>query len=425
MPKSRSSIPVVTVGENSTVVELGTLRVTVNRIREPSRADRFRLNWWLDGRRKTRNRETHDDAVELAKEVLAELSKGREPLTHIEERKLGYYQTCEQQLSKVPLDVAVKYYLQHNSDLLVPLTAHAIVEELIAAKEARQGVRKASKRWIETLRSGYREFAKAFPQPIHEIESGEIAAYLNRVTWSLRTRFNHQRSIGHIFRLGRAKRALPAGESAFDQHMKSAHAYEKPVEDEKQPLSPAELRRLFKAAVAIRPKFVPFLAICAFAPVRVEEACRLCWGEHVDLADGVIRLTQNITKTSRRRIIPINDTLRAWLAGCEAKVGRVQPYSNQSRIKQELVEHAELAAWPHNALRVSVISYMMVLNPDAAALAEAAGHSESMLQTVYKQIRGVSIKRAEEWFDTLPNTLDKPAGSESKSQEKAAERAAA
>jgi hypothetical protein len=50
----------------------------------------------------------------------------------------------------------------------------------------------------------------------------------------------------------------------------------------------------------------------------------------------------------------------------------------------------------------------MALTPNAAAVASAAGHSETMLQTEYKQIRGVNKNTSKEWFDSSPKAVIPP-----------------
>ena len=98
------------------------------------------------------------------------------------------------------------------------------------------------------------------------------------------------------------------------------------------------------------------------------------------------------------------------MVGVRFAEGRVLPYHKATKIKTELRRAAGIASWPNNALRVGMISYSMALNPDAAALAEAAGHSETMLQTTYKQVHGATPSRAKAWFAVLPETLDLEVG---------------
>src|SRR5258708_2616463 len=81
MPKRSSDKPRCTTKGNTTIVELGTFKVTINALHETGRAERFRLSWYINGRRFTRNSPSHKAAMTLAEAALNERAKGQEPAT--------------------------------------------------------------------------------------------------------------------------------------------------------------------------------------------------------------------------------------------------------------------------------------------------------------------------------------------------------
>lgn len=386
-----------------TTVSLGTFHATIYQLVEPGRPTRYRTTWFTQGGRNTRTSKTLPEAIELAKGLLDLRNQGRDDVASIPAEKLRYYQECEAALS-VPLDVAVRYYITQVGGRCAPLLLSDLADRVVAGLSARGGVRGASDAWVQTVRVHATRFVNAFSdRSIHEIKPDDLRDFLACPTWGMRTRFNHQQIISMLFAAAKEDGALPEGKTAYDL-MKPK--YVMPDEEEKEVLAPGDLGKIFQACLSSgREDFIPHVAVGAFAGVRIAEGCRLRWGKHVDLEEKVIRLTSDITKTSRRRLVPISEVLMEWLllAPNRREGELIQPYATSSEIFTKLWRDvAKLPAWPRNALRVSFVSYAMAKTENAASVANMAGHSEAMLQTVYKQIRGVSKKTAEEWFNIRP-----------------------
>lgn len=73
-----------------------------------------------------------------------------------------------------------------------------------------------------------------------------------------------------------------------------------------------ELIALLAAAQETEADVLPMLVIGAFAGLRYAEIKRLDWSE-VDLKRNFIEVKASKSKTARRRIIPIQPNLAAWL----------------------------------------------------------------------------------------------------------------
>jgi len=206
--------------------------------------------------------------------------------------------------------------------------------------------------------------------------------------WSFRTKNNYLKQFRQIYAFAKRK-----GYCAVDP-CKSLDAA---IVDGHQPeiLTPAQIKALLEAARAqAEPDLLRFVALGAFGWLRRSEICGLTNADF--RSDGTILVYAANAKTRQRRFIPINDTLRAWLA-VAPKSDEVTPSQNV-----DVVGHwfSELAASigikiPHNALRHSSISYALASAPTkggkvmvntAGELAKHAGNSENVIYTNYRQL---------------------------------------
>jgi integrase len=146
-----------------------------------------------------------------------------------------------------------------------------------------------------------------------------------------------------------------------------------------------ELRSLLEAASRGAPDVVPMLAIGAFAGVRDAEIKRLDWHE-IDLVRGHIEIKGAKAKSARRRIIPIQPNLAAWLLPFSTMKGRLAPEGYRSSLERVRKE-AGLARWPNNGLRHSFASYRLAATSNAPLVASELGHtSPVMLFNAYREV---------------------------------------
>jgi integrase len=160
-----------------------------------------------------------------------------------------------------------------------------------------------------------------------------------------------------------------------------------------------ELRALLEAANRVAPDVVPALAIGAFAGLRDAELKRLDWSE-VDLARGHIEVTAAKAKSARRRIVPIQPNLAAWLrpySGMKDRVVLIGARSKLDRVRTA----AGLARWPKNGLRHSFASYRLAAIHDAPRVASELGHTNpQMLYGTYREL--VLPQEAERYWKIAP-----------------------
>src|SRR4030095_9681928 len=130
-----------------------------------------------------------------------------------------------------------------------------------------------------------------------------------------------------------------------------------------------ELRALLEAATRTAPDVLPMLAIGAFAGVRDAEIKRPGWHE-IGLARGHIEIKAAKAKSARRRIIPIQPNLAAWLRPYSEMTGAVVPFAARGKLDR-VRKAAGLARWPKNGFCHSVGSFPGGAAGDGAPLAAA------------------------------------------------------
>jgi len=164
-------------------------------------------------------------------------------------------------------------------------------------------------------------------------------------------------------------------------------------------LTPAQLSALLTAC-AEDTEMLAFVAVGAFAGLRRAEIERLRW-EDVNLARGFITVGAENAKTAKRRLVPVGEALRAWLAAIAQRAGMVAPTVNFRRRFRAVREAAGLLnEWEGNALRHSYASYRLAETQDAARVALECGNSPTVLQQHYRELAEPDDAAA--WFAVKP-----------------------
>jgi integrase len=140
----------------------------------------------------------------------------------------------------------------------------------------------------------------------------------------------------------------------------------------------------------------PFLAIGAFAGLRMAELQRLDWSE-IDLDRGFITVAASKAKTRQRRLVPISDNLKLWLTPCKRSIGPVCVHQRPQIAVARLCDGFE---WQDNGLRHSYISYRLAILHDTARVALEAGNSPEVIFGHYREL--VTPETAEAWFEVKP-----------------------
>src|SRR5262249_26535433 len=269
------------------------------------------------------------------------------------------------------------------------ITVAQLVDEILEAKR-RDG---RSEGYLRDLRYRLNKFVQDFGQrPIAGITVDELDNWLRGLPFSPQSRTNYRTVIGLLFSHADSR-------GIIDRNPISRTAKPKRVDSPPEIFSVDELRALLEWANRIGPDVLPMLAIGAFAGLREAEIQRLDWTE-VDLARGHIEVKAAKAKSARRRIVPIQPNLAAWLRPYSGKKGRVVPAGARRKLDRVRKE-AGLVRWPTNALRHSFASYRLAAIHDAPRVAAELWHaSPQMLYSTYREL--VLPEEAERYWKLVP-----------------------
>jgi integrase len=247
--------------------------------------------------------------------------------------------------------------------------------------------------YVADLRKRLARFCQDFgDRLIAEISTQELDNWLRGLDCAPKTRANFRANIGVLFSHAQAHRLI-------DLNPILRTAKPKLPDNPPEIFAVNELRALLETAQRTAPDVLPMLAIGAFAGVRDAEIKRLDWHE-VNVARGHIEIKGAKAKSARRRIIPIQPNLAAWLRPYSGMKGSVVPEG--ARGKLDLVRKAAgLVRWPNNGLRHSFASYRLAAIHDAPRVAAELGHtSPQMLYSTYREL--VLPEEAERYWEIKP-----------------------
>ena len=269
------------------------------------------------------------------------------------------------------------------------ITVAQLVDEMLEAKR-RDG---RSEVYLRDLRYRLSKFAQDFGhRSIAGITVDELDNWLRALPYSPQSRTNYRTIIGVLFSYADSR-------GIIERNPISRTAKPKLVDRPPEIFSVDELRALLESANRINPDVLPMLAIGAFAGLREAEIQRLDSSE-IDLARGHIEVKATKAKSARRRIVPIQPNLAAWLQPYSGMTGRVVPAGARRKLARVRTA-AKLARWPNNGLRHSFASYRLAAIHDAPRVSVELGHtSPQMLYSTYREL--VLPTEAERYWVILP-----------------------
>jgi integrase len=246
---------------------------------------------------------------------------------------------------------------------------------------------------LRHLLTGASPFSCAFGQrPIASITVEELDAWLQAQPGSLKTRANLRQNISVLFGYAVKRRILDSNPVTHT---------EKPKLPDNPPeiFTVDQLRSLLETAQRKEPSVLPMLAIGCFAGVRDAELRRMHW-EEIDLLRAHIEIKSAKAKSARRRIIPIQPNLAAWLRPYSEMEGPLVPVGAREAVER-VRKAAKLTHWPNNGLRHSFASYRLAAIGDAPKVAHELGHASTvMLYNTYREV--VRPEDAERYWKIEP-----------------------
>ena len=138
----------------------------------------------------------------------------------------------------------------------------------------------------------------------------------------------------------------------------------------------------------------------------MSEVSRLDWRD-IRLAERLIVIEANNTKTAARRLVPISDNLAAWLTPHVRRFGPLNPSTEDANNvgpafgdRLERVACRAKVKWQRNGCRHSYITYRIATLKDVAAVALECGNSPAVIFSNYRAL--ASEVEGHAWFAGKP-----------------------
>lgn len=246
-----------------------------------------------------------------------------------------------------------------------------------------------SDRYLRTLKNSLSKFAQGRGgMPISQVDERLIEYWIERSSWGPRTRRGYLSDVRILFEFARKRNMLDRNPAA---------AVEAPELPERPPAlhTPAQVAAVLEYARARDLNVCRDLAIRYFSGLRSSEVGRL---EEKEIGPKYIEVTAAKSKTRRRRLVVIEDNLRAWL-----DLGGALPVrdpNNRFRWFTGALRDELGIPWPGNVCRHSFISYHLARGESAGRTALQAGNSEAMVFAHYREL--VTAEAAALYFSIRP-----------------------
>ena len=405
----------------SAIVEIGRgpTKVRIYTINRKDGYEQFTLAWKEDGRRRTRCLSCMDEARMIAQQVTVRLINGFTDTCEATRRDLDILRHCERTATEfgmtlaaaieewasarrtagnVLLSDAIRFYAANRADQFPTRSnVQAATEFVVSLK--RKGV---SAIYVRNATASLKRFTDAVSGNIADVTVADINQFLdglkklgpvskNGIRRNIVTMFGFAKKQGYLH---------PDRKTAAEQ----TDSF-KETEKEIAIFTPEEMERLLLTAHA---RILPLVAIGGFAGIRSAEVARLEWKD-IKWDRGHIELAGSKAKTAARRLVPLSDNLKAWLAPWRDQTGPILTITDASGALGDTAVKAHIpGGWRQNALRHSFISYRVALTGDVARTSLEAGNSPKMIFRHYREI--VDEEATKAWWSIHPPEDWQPPG---------------
>mgnify|MGYP002621925288 CR=1 FL=1 len=395
------------------IIELGSGPSLV-RIYTINRSDGYpqhTVAWKEGGRRKTRVFANLDEARLIARQQVVRLTNIVEGAGEVSLRDVEIFQHCEAKareqgvsltaavdewmaarkiLNKADLIEAVRFFEANRRDFLPVKSVAEVADEFVRSRAA-SGMSRA---YVKTAEHTTKKFVEVFPVPIGEITVQQIDKYLGGLKGVAPTTKNSRRRIiVTMFSFAKKQGYLHPDRQTAAQ----LSATYKVPDKEVTIFTPDEMRRILLAANA---RILPTIALGGFTGIRTAEIGKLRW-EDINWDRGYIEVRAKVAKTAARRLVPIPENLKGWLAPWRHETGKIVTLTSVAGALNTTGTKAGIpGGWRQNALRHSFISYRVAETSDVPRTALEAGNSPKMIFRHYREV--VDEEAAKAWFSIEP-----------------------
>ena len=288
--------------------------------------------------------------------------------------------TCLQRLEpfKATLSQAVEGYIRNLPRPEALPNLNVLKDEFLKSRKAMNCRPRTLVQYESYLNVICLEFGKT---EVSKLCRQDIEDWLEESDWSPRTRKNYLVTMTTVMNY-----ALGKGYCAGN----TAASIDRPILDDRPVgiLTPSQAEKLLRVAKSSAPDMLPALVIALFAGLRRSEIYALDWAE-IDPEGGTIEVKGIKAKTRQRRLVSLSHNLTAWLDLVRDKVGRVctdQSIDVFSERLRRLAVTAEIAQWPHNAMRHSFGSYFLGKTKDENLTASEMSNSPAVVIKHYRAL---------------------------------------
>jgi integrase len=290
------------------------------------------------------------------------------------------------------MDAVSLYIRERSKTKTTEIKVADLVQKFVDAK-SREGL---SIYYVNDIERKLKRFASAFRCHISSIQAEDIQQWIGKLSGGQRNANNIRCSVATLFSFARENGFLPKDQKHAAEQVKKSK--EKPAKI--GIYTPVEIEKILSTA---HKRFIPAIAIAAFAGLRSAEIFRLDW-QDIKLDRGHIVVAPEKAKTATRRLAPLTAELRAWLADHAKAEGRVAPdYHNLDNLTRAFTAAAVAAKVKpqRNGFRHSFASYRLATQKSADAVALEMGNSPRKLFTNYREL--VTEDEGKAWFDITPD----------------------
>ena len=396
------------------IVEAKNIRIPIYDAGE----GRVLLAYYADGKRRMVKCQNLKAGRQRAKEIIEQLVDGAAHIRTVSAKEAALLDFCVSALGplRVPLSEAVREFADARKILAGEGDAASLVEAagfFIRESEKRKVIPKSFpdvvQEFLDDLKAKGRSYrhwgdcsarlgkaAKSFKGGIMAITAADLERWLDSLKVKGRNRNNYRGALTTLFSFARKRGYLARNIQTEAEYVTVATDRGNPI----RIYTPEQIAGILRG---LPERWVSFAAIGAFAGLRAAEIHRLEWSD-VNLAEGHIVVDRQKDKTGRRRIVPIQPNLKAWLKPHVKETGYVCPhYSHDSTLLIEFSKAFKIAGIPsvHNGFRHSYASHRLAIAKSTEEVGLEMNTSPRKLFQNYREL--VTEKTAVAYFDVFPD----------------------
>lgn len=381
----------------------------------------YRVSYVEGGRYKQKGFKLKKDAKKWIKDREGDVGKfGNDASLTVSERSSVLDNRSKLEELGLTLGDAVAFAIDYHEKRRVSISVRETFDLFMDAKRKKRNKRgePLTKGYIDELERRVGRFVAIHgDEPISTIDSDMIEEWIDSLyeDYDPLGVKHHRDNLGQMFNFATKKKKIPENPFLSIDTVETVR---------KKPgiLTPEKLSELLENAPT---QIVPYLVISAFSGARDAELKRMTW-EDVDFSEGIISLSEEITKSSHFRDVDMSDNLVKWLSRFVPSKGSMSEpiwptngrklldqarqnagFANPERLSKEVREKRDdWQRWPHNALRHSFASYHFAKHKNFRLLMNAMGHAESTVTLDHYRTRVKKKAQAETYWNIAPDQAD-------------------